>query len=141
MGSSATLGIARVASSCERLEGVGKASLKADGAAADDTGGDPGRPAALEKIKALLVEVKREYADAEKWLRRWYADHGQGFEEPKAQQTAAPEEADVGSETKPESGIADAGKTVDAPPQPPPPTKAAAAPIQDANIVKPPSSP
>ncbi|KAJ6584707.1 signal transduction histidine kinase [Mycena capillaripes] len=137
MGSSATLGIARVAGSCERLEGVGKASLKARDAAADDKG-DPGRAAALKQIAALLVEVKREYADAEGWLRRWYADHGQRFDEPKPQPTSAPKKAEVGSESKPESGITGAGETVDAPPQPPPKS---AAPPQAVAAVKPPSTP
>ncbi|KAJ7606383.1 signal transduction histidine kinase, partial [Mycena polygramma] len=60
MGSSATLGIARVAGACGRLE-------RMEGAGGKD--GD-----ALAKI---LAEVRREHADAERWLRRWYEDHGQ----------------------------------------------------------------
>ncbi|KAJ7043881.1 signal transduction histidine kinase [Mycena alexandri] len=112
MGSSAALGIARVAATCARMEGVGEASLKAGAAAAE--GKDPGRAGALEQIGALLREVKREYADAETWLRRWYTDHGQKFDEAKPPET---EEAAEGSGLEPKSDIAEA---VDAPPQPPP---------------------
>lgn len=31
---------------------------------------------ALDKIDRLLVQVKKEYSDAEKWLRDWYREHG-----------------------------------------------------------------
>ncbi|KAJ7714187.1 signal transduction histidine kinase [Mycena metata] len=106
MGSSAALGIARVAASCARMEGIGEASLKAGGK-------DPAR-GALEQIGALLEEVKREYADAETWLRRWYADHGQKFDEAKPLET---EEAAEGSGPELKSDIAEG---VDASPQPPP---------------------
>ncbi|KAJ7432353.1 hypothetical protein FB451DRAFT_1480898 [Mycena latifolia] len=37
--------------------------------------------AALAQLGALLAEVRREYADAETWLRRWYAEHGEAFPE------------------------------------------------------------
>jgi hypothetical protein len=37
---------------------------------------------ALALIKALLVEVKAEYADAERWLKKWYVDEGDAIEEP-----------------------------------------------------------
>ncbi|KAJ7695951.1 signal transduction histidine kinase, partial [Mycena rosella] len=67
MGSSATLGIVRVAGSCARMEGVGEASRSRNA---------PADAAALAQLGALLTEVKREYADAETWLRRWYAEHG-----------------------------------------------------------------
>lgn len=31
---------------------------------------------ALSRIEQLLVQVKNEYDDAEKWLRNWYKEHG-----------------------------------------------------------------
>ncbi|KAJ7645590.1 signal transduction histidine kinase, partial [Mycena polygramma] len=59
MGSSATLGIARVAGACGRLERM------------EGAGGKDG-----DALAKMLAEVKREYADAARWLRRWYEDHG-----------------------------------------------------------------
>lgn len=31
---------------------------------------------ALNRIESLLTQVKKEYSDAEKWLREWYKEHG-----------------------------------------------------------------
>ena len=31
---------------------------------------------ALNMIESLLTQVKKEYSDAEKWLREWYKEHG-----------------------------------------------------------------
>ncbi|KAJ7857746.1 signal transduction histidine kinase [Mycena leptocephala] len=126
MGSSATLGIARVAASCERMEGLGEASLKAARENANANAGDkdrdrdPRRAVALEQIAALLAEVKREYADAERWLRDWYADHGQGFDEPRPVEEESGA-ADTESELKSEA--TESGDAVDAPPQLQPPPK------------------
>ncbi|KAJ7729688.1 signal transduction histidine kinase [Mycena maculata] len=76
MGSSASLGIARVAASCAGIEGIGKASLKAteQDSAHDST-------EALAEIGVLLGKVKREYRDAQTWLRRWYSERGESFDE------------------------------------------------------------
>ncbi|KAJ6557249.1 signal transduction histidine kinase [Mycena vulgaris] len=78
MGSSATLGIVRVAGSCARMEGAGEAGLQAR---EPRRGGRGAETAALAQIGALLVTVKREYADAEIWLRAWYAEQGETFDE------------------------------------------------------------
>ncbi|KAJ7163282.1 signal transduction histidine kinase [Mycena filopes] len=114
MGSSATLGIARVAATCARMEGVGEASL----AAADKDAESGG---ALKQIGTLLTAVKREYADAETWLRRWYADHGQAFEPP-----PPPPETEAEAAQEVPKSDAEVERDVGAPPQPPPQTQNAA---------------
>ncbi|OCB84065.1 NAD-binding protein [Sanghuangporus baumii] len=68
-GSSAALGVAKVQASCERMQHYGQ--RRDEEASADLTPEE-----ALGKIDRLLVQVKREYNDAEKWLRNWYKDHG-----------------------------------------------------------------
>ncbi|KAF7365424.1 Histidine-phosphotransfer domain HPT domain-containing [Mycena venus] len=131
MGSSATLGIARVAATCERIESLGEATLKADADAELEAGGtaddktrdrdiDGDKESAPKQIAALLEVGKREYADAERWLRRWYADHGQGFDEDPTTKSAKPEGAAApprvtGSTEK--SADAAAAVVVDTPPR------------------------
>ncbi|KAJ7164675.1 signal transduction histidine kinase [Mycena crocata] len=133
MGSSATLGIARVSSSCARMEVVGEASLKAKFDKSVDTSN------AQAQLGALLAEVKHEYADAETWLRRWYEEQGESFDEVKVDQAAAPT---ADSDSQPEADDPPAGAAVDiSPPSSPPgpentaPTPTAAdadAPVTDA---------
>ncbi|KAJ6504809.1 histidine-phosphotransfer domain HPT domain-containing protein [Mycena vitilis] len=74
-GSSAALGICKVQAACEKMQHYG--DLR-DEAAGKDLNEDD----ALAKIDALLVEVKTEYADAERWLKKWYADQKDPFDEP-----------------------------------------------------------
>ncbi|KAJ6620772.1 CoA-transferase family III domain-containing protein [Mycena sp. CBHHK59/15] len=81
-GSSAALGLSKVQASCEKMQNYGE--LRDEGA-----GKDLSDEQALEKIDALLRNIKVEYADAEKFLKKWYADHGDSFEVP-----AAPPAAD-----------------------------------------------
>ncbi|KAF8208688.1 hypothetical protein K438DRAFT_1812722 [Mycena galopus ATCC 62051] len=90
MGSSAALGVARVAAVCAEIEKVCEASLAADAeraAGADDSEATDSnddadsRQATLKQIAELLEEGKGEYKDAERWFRNWYAEHGQGFDE------------------------------------------------------------
>ncbi|KAJ7600427.1 signal transduction histidine kinase [Mycena floridula] len=68
-GSSATLGVSKVQSSCEKIQNYGV--LKNADASKDITKED-----ALQKITILLEQTKREYGSAEKWLRNWYVGMG-----------------------------------------------------------------
>ncbi|KAJ7695950.1 histidine kinase, phosphotransfer Hpt [Mycena rosella] len=74
-GSSAALGISKVQAACEKMQHYGELRD-------EDADRDLAAPEALAKIDALLVEVKAEYARAEKWLRKWYAAHNEQFAEP-----------------------------------------------------------
>ncbi|KAK7048159.1 hypothetical protein R3P38DRAFT_1853063 [Favolaschia claudopus] len=97
MGSSATLGIARVAFACQCMESVGKAGLlvpeSSTPAAAEGDKTKTGKEDALDQVAALLAEGKREYAEAEIWLRKWYAEHGQHFDDPATKPAAQTPEA------------------------------------------------
>ncbi|KAJ7070005.1 signal transduction histidine kinase [Mycena amicta] len=62
-GSSASLGIVRVADACARIESAAKKSGDKD----------------AELVRGLLAETREAYATAEAWLRQWYADHGAPF--------------------------------------------------------------
>ncbi|KAJ7432352.1 histidine-phosphotransfer domain, HPT domain-containing protein [Mycena latifolia] len=73
-GSSAALGISEVQAACEKIQHYGE--LRDEDAGTDLAPGE-----ALAKIDALLGEVKAEYACAEKWLKKWYADKGEAFED------------------------------------------------------------
>ncbi|KAJ7288541.1 hypothetical protein C8J57DRAFT_519312 [Mycena rebaudengoi] len=75
MGSAAALGICKVQASCGRMEDYNDLRDKA-------AGRHPllSDAQALEKIALLLVDAKRQSVDAEKWLREWYADHGDSFD-------------------------------------------------------------
>lgn len=68
-GSSAALGVAKVQASCERMQHYGQ---RRD----EQAGVDLSDEEALTRIDALLVQVKNEYSDAEKWLKDWYKEHG-----------------------------------------------------------------
>ncbi|KAI0048504.1 histidine kinase, phosphotransfer Hpt, partial [Auriscalpium vulgare] len=66
-GSSAALGVARVQESCERIQHYGHLRD-------EERPVDLSRAQALAYIAATLARVRVEYADAERWLRDWYAD-------------------------------------------------------------------
>ncbi|KAJ7729690.1 histidine-phosphotransfer domain, HPT domain-containing protein [Mycena maculata] len=74
-GSSAALGISKVQAACEKMQHYGELRD-------EEAGKDLSPKNALEKIEALLVEVKAEYAQAETWLKKWYKDHNESFDEP-----------------------------------------------------------
>ena len=67
-GSSATLGLTKVKDSCEKIQHYG--------ARKDERGNDTIRsdPQLLELIKSTLIDVKKEYKEAEKALKRFYQD-------------------------------------------------------------------
>ena len=67
-GSSAALGVAKVQASCERMQHYGQQRDEEATKLADDE--------ALNRIGTLLGQVKKEYGDAEKWLKNWYKEHG-----------------------------------------------------------------
>ena len=81
-GSAAALGVTHVQASCERLQHYG---ARRD----EEEGVDLSNEKALEKIRPLLVQIKREYAEAERWLKDYY-----GISQP------PPESATVVSETQ-----------------------------------------
>ena len=64
-GSSAALGVMKVQASCERMQNIGQ---RRD----DETGDDLTDEVALEKIRSLLAQVKKEYSVAADWLHKWY---------------------------------------------------------------------
>ena len=64
-GSAAALGATRVQASCERLQHYG---ARRD----EEVGVDISNEKALEKIRPLLVQIKGEYAEAERWLKDYY---------------------------------------------------------------------
>ena len=68
-GSSAALGVAKVQASCERMQHYGQQRDEEAGTKLTDE-------EALERIGTLLAQVKKEYSDAEKWLKDWYKEHG-----------------------------------------------------------------
>ncbi|KAK1220998.1 Phosphorelay intermediate protein [Marasmius sp. AFHP31] len=67
-GSSATLGVSAVQSTCEKIQNYGHLT--------DGAGGTLDSKDALDKITDLMGNVKKDYTVAEKWLRQWYKDHG-----------------------------------------------------------------
>ena len=67
-GSSATLGLNKVKDSCEKIQHFG--------AHKDETGtkDEPDSAKCLKRIQDTLQEVKAEYAEVEKVLKRFYHD-------------------------------------------------------------------
>lgn len=61
--------MAKVQASCERIQHYGQ---RRDEEAGVSISGEE----ALSRIESLLVNVKKEYEDAEKWLKDWYRQHG-----------------------------------------------------------------
>ncbi|KAL8726843.1 MAG: hypothetical protein Q9166_006459 [cf. Caloplaca sp. 2 TL-2023] len=67
-GSSATLGLTKVKDACEKIQHFG--------AYKDETGTNdvPDKELCLERIKKTMIPLKRDYAEAEAILRRYYHD-------------------------------------------------------------------
>lgn len=63
------MGVAKVQASCERMQHYGQRRDEEAGVSLTDED-------ALNRIESLLTQVKKEYSDAEKWLREWYKEHG-----------------------------------------------------------------
>ncbi|KIJ54969.1 hypothetical protein M422DRAFT_58233 [Sphaerobolus stellatus SS14] len=70
-GSSAALGVSKVQRSCERIQHYG--DLRDEEANVDITPQD-----ALARMAKLLKSVKKEYVQAEKWLKAYYVYLGAG---------------------------------------------------------------
>lgn len=67
-GSSATLGLTKIKDSCEKIQHYG---------ARKDESGNPSNLSdeeCLRRIRAILKDVKEEYKDAERVLKRFYHD-------------------------------------------------------------------
>jgi len=64
-GSSAALGLRKVQASCEKIQHYGKMRD-------EEAGKDLTKEEAHTEIGLLLIQVKKEYAVAEKWLKDWY---------------------------------------------------------------------
>ncbi|KIY45556.1 histidine-phosphotransfer domain, HPT domain-containing protein [Fistulina hepatica ATCC 64428] len=64
-GSSAALGVFKVQASCEKIQNFGKNQDQ-------DTDRSLTDAEALKMITGLMPTVKRDFADAEKWLKNWY---------------------------------------------------------------------
>jgi len=68
-GSSATLGITHVQSSCEKIQRYGQLRDEEKGIDLNDK-------QALDLITQLIAQVKVEYSVAEKWMKNWYKEQG-----------------------------------------------------------------
>lgn len=68
-GSSAALGVTKVQETCEKIQHYGKLWD-------DEEGENLTEEEALAKIEPLLKSGKKEYTDAEKWLRSWFKERG-----------------------------------------------------------------
>jgi osomolarity two-component system, phosphorelay intermediate protein YPD1 len=67
-GSSAALGVKKVQDSCENIQHYGKLW--------DEVAGVPiTSEEALKRIGALLVVVKADFEQAEKWLKNWFRNN------------------------------------------------------------------
>ncbi|KAJ7070006.1 histidine phosphotransferase [Mycena amicta] len=73
-GSSAALGISRVQEACERMQNYG-------GLRNEDGSGDIDEKEAISRIELLLPKAKSEYAEAERWLKKYYADKEVPFDD------------------------------------------------------------
>ncbi|KAJ3747059.1 histidine-phosphotransfer domain HPT domain-containing protein [Lentinula detonsa] len=69
-GSSATLGVTHVQSSCEKIQRYGQLRD-------EEKGIDIDNEQALNLITQLITQVKGEYYVAEKWMRKWYTEHNE----------------------------------------------------------------
>ncbi|KAF1991497.1 histidine containing phosphotransmitter protein [Aulographum hederae CBS 113979] len=67
-GSSATLGLAKVKDSCEKIQHYG---AKKDASGTTD---EPDDEVSLDRLKKIIAQAKAEFKDAEKILRRFYHD-------------------------------------------------------------------
>ncbi|EIN06378.1 histidine phosphotransferase [Punctularia strigosozonata HHB-11173 SS5] len=73
-GSSAMLGLARVQSSCTKIQHYG--DLRDEEAGIALTEDD-----ALRRIGELLVQVKKDFAIGKEWLLNWFKDNGAPVDE------------------------------------------------------------
>jgi len=64
-GSSAALGVSKVQASCERMQHYGQLRD-------DERGVDLSEEEALKNIKTLVERLKKEYAEAERWLKDYF---------------------------------------------------------------------
>lgn len=67
-GSSATLGLTKVKDSCEKIQHFG--------AHKDETGtkDEPSDEVCLERLKNIIEQAKKEFAEVERALRKFYHD-------------------------------------------------------------------
>lgn len=65
-GSSAALGVSKVKDSCEKIQHYGQCRD-------EELDKDLTKAEALDLIEKLLVQVKEDYAVAERWLKNWLA--------------------------------------------------------------------
>ncbi|KAG7445784.1 histidine-phosphotransfer domain, HPT domain-containing protein [Guyanagaster necrorhizus] len=68
-GSSGQIGVGRVEVSCQKIQYYGKLRNEHDDGDVSDT-------QALDRITALLAQVKSDYDAAECWLKNWYMERG-----------------------------------------------------------------
>lgn len=66
-GSSAALGLRKVKATCEKIQHIG--NLKDEEGTSNIEENE-----ALEKVTGLLTQVKKEYTEAEVYLKRFYDD-------------------------------------------------------------------
>ena len=64
-GSSAALGVAKVQDSCERMQHYGHLRD-------EERGVDITKPEALKLIRECLTKAKKDYVEAEAWLKDWF---------------------------------------------------------------------
>ncbi|KAJ5155209.1 signal transduction histidine kinase [Penicillium capsulatum] len=94
-GSSATLGLVKVKDSCEKIQHLG--------AGQDETGTakQPDTKVSLKSIETVLKDVKRDYAEVEVYLRRFYGEKVEAKKEEKEKKDE--KEAEQPKESKPTS--------------------------------------
>jgi osomolarity two-component system phosphorelay intermediate protein YPD1 len=85
-GSSATLGLTKVKDSCEKIQHYG--------AGKDEAGvvDEPDNEVSLKHIQSTLTDVKADYAEVEKFLRRFYGEEVKPEEEDKREKETKKEE-------------------------------------------------
>jgi HPt (histidine-containing phosphotransfer) domain-containing protein len=66
-GSSAALGVSKVKDSCEKIQHYGQCRD-------EEKGTDLSEKEALDMIQMLLLQVKEDYAAAERWLSNWLSN-------------------------------------------------------------------
>jgi len=77
-GSSAAVGLVKLKASCEKIQNYGNKL--------DETGNTPiSEDDALSKIADVLVVTKKDFRDAEIWLKRFYGEDPGKDEEPIAE--------------------------------------------------------
>ncbi|KAJ5832994.1 hypothetical protein N7474_001305 [Penicillium riverlandense] len=85
-GSSATLGLTKVKDSCEKIQHYG--------AGKDEAGvvDEPDNEVSLKHIQSTLTDVKADYTEVEKFLRRFYGEEVKPEDEQKEQKETKKEE-------------------------------------------------